>query len=117
MRQQREEALAKILQILEIRFADFAEEKTFQAGEALAIVSAHLGQEPVGFPAAARAAVADGLGTVGLIAATCGGAGGQLRGQEHQAGVREVEELVLGAPLLLAELKELRQPGLRSWGQ
>ena len=57
MRQTREQLAAKILKMLEVGFANLAEQQTFQAGHALAIVHAHLAQKPMRFPATARAAI------------------------------------------------------------
>ncbi len=91
-----EEALAEVVEVFEVGFADFAQEEAFEAGEALAIVGAHLGEEPVGFAAAAGAAVADGGGAVGVIAEAGGGAGGELAGLEEDAGADEVLDLVDG---------------------
>ena len=110
-----EEALAEVFEVFEVGFADFAEEEAFEAGDALAIVGAHLGEEPVGFAAAASAAVADGGGAVGLIAEAGGGAGGELPGLEDDAGADEVQELVAGTAVLQAELEELFQLVLGGW--
>ena len=112
-----EEALAKALEVFEIGFDDFTEEKTVEARAALAIVGAHLGGEPVSLAAAASAAVADGIGTAGLIAEPGGGTGGQLAGLEDNAGAGEVEELVPGATLLQTELEELFEFVLRGLSQ
>jgi len=89
-----EQAKAEVLEVFEIGFADFAEEEALEARVALAIVSAHLGEEPEGFAAAAGAAVADGGGAVVLVAEAGGGAGGELFGLEDEAGIEEVADLV-----------------------
>ena len=73
----------------------------------MAVVGAHLGEEPVGFAAAASAAVADGGGAVGAIAEAGGGAGRELPGLEDDAAADEVQELVAGTTVLQAELEEL----------
>jgi len=89
-----EEALAEALEVFEVGFADFAEEEAVEAREALAIVGAHLGEEPVGFTAAAGTTIADRLGAIGEIAETRGGTGGELAGLEDDAGVEEVLDLI-----------------------
>ena len=81
----------------------------FEARDALAVVGTDLGERPVSFAAAASAAVADGIGTVGLIAEASGRAGSQLPGLEDDTGVSEVEELVPEATLLLAKLEKLHE--------
>ena len=116
-----EEALAEVFHILEIGFTDFTEEEAFEAGDALAIVGADLGKQPVGFAAAASAAEADGLGASGQVAEASGGTGGELAGLEEDAGLNEVEQLVPGTTVLQAELEEVFQLLLlgrsEGWGQ
>ena len=90
MREPAEEAAAEVLEVFEVGFADLAQQEAFQAGEALAVVHAHLGEEPEGFAAAAGAAVADGGGAVRAVAEAGGGAGGELLGLEEHAGADEV---------------------------
>src|SRR5262249_49758425 len=89
----KEEALTEVVEVLAVGLADFAEEEAFEAGVALGIVSAHLGEEPVGFTAAAGATIADSGGAVGLVAETGGGAGGELAGLENDSGADEVFHL------------------------
>ena len=94
MGQAEEEAAAEVLEVLEVGFADFAEEEAFEAGPALAIIGAQLGEEPMGFAAAARAAETDGGGADGLIAEAGGGAGRELAGLENDAGPSKVFRLI-----------------------
>ena len=82
-------AATQILEVFEVGFADCAQQQAFEAGQALAIVDAHLGQQPVRFAAAASAAIADGGGAVGLVAKAGGGAGGELPGLQRDAGTDE----------------------------
>ena len=100
---------AEAFKVFEVGLADLAEEEAFEAGDALAIVGAELGEEPVGFAAAAGAAIADGLGAVGLVAKPGGSAGGELAILQDDTGVGEVEELVAGTAVLEAELEEVLQ--------
>jgi hypothetical protein len=115
--QEVEEASAKVLEVLEVGFADLAEEETLEARDALAVVDADLGEEPVGFAPAPGAAVADGSGAVGFVAEASGRAGGELAGLEDDARLGEVEELVGGTALFQAEVEELFQFGLGDRGQ
>ena len=80
-----------------IGFADFAQEEAFESGHTLAIIGAHLGEEPVRFTAAASAAITDGGGSIGQVAQAGSGAGGELPGLEDEAGVEEVLDLVTRA--------------------
>ena len=107
-----EEALAEVFKVFEVGFADFTEQEAFEAGNALAIIGADLGEEPVGFAAAARAAVADGFGAIRLIAEARGGAGSKLAGLEDNASLGDIEELVFGTALLEAKLQGLLELGL-----
>ena len=59
------------------------------------------------FATAASAAVADGFGAIGKIAEPGGSAGGELPGLEDDAGIGEVQELILGTTLLQSKLKNL----------
>ena len=102
-----QDATAEIIEILGIGFADLAQEEALEPGDALTIVRAQLGEEPVGFAAAARAAVTDGFGSVRLIAQTGGGAGGELARLEEDAGADEILHLVGGAAGLPAVPGEL----------
>ena len=54
-----EDPAAQIVQIFDVGLPDFAQEQAFYSGHALAVVSTHLGEQPVGFPAAARPAIAN----------------------------------------------------------
>ena len=95
VRQPREQAPAEVFEMLEVRFADFAEQQAFEARHALAVIHAHLGEKPIGFAAAAGAAEADGGGAVGAVTEAGGGAGGKLLGLEEHAGTDEVVHLIL----------------------
>ena len=108
-----EEAPAEVLEVFEVGFADFAEEEAFEAGDALAVIGAHLGEEPVGFAAAAGAAVADGRGAVGQVAEAGGGAGGELPGLEDDAGADEVLHLILGTAGRAGRRRRSDRGGLR----
>jgi hypothetical protein len=94
--QTEEEAPAEVLEAFEVGFADFAEQEAFEPGHALAIIHAHLGEEPEGFAAAARAAKADGRGTVGQVAEAGRSAGVHLPGLKNDAGADEVLHLIRG---------------------
>jgi hypothetical protein len=89
-----EEAPAEVIEPFEVGLADFAEEETFQPRHALAIINAHLGNEPVGFAAATGTAIADRGGAAGLVAEAGGGAGGELPGLEQDAGPEMIFHLV-----------------------
>ena len=93
-----EDALAEIFKILCVGLADLAEEETVETGDPLTIVGPHLGEEPVGFAAAARTAVADSSGAIRLIAQSGGGTGGELARLEEDAGADQVIHLVRQAP-------------------
>ena len=67
----------------------------------------------MGFAAAAGAAITDGAGATGEVANASGGAGGELAVLEDNASAGKVEELILGATVLLAELNEFFQLSLR----
>lgn len=68
-----EEFAPEIFKMLHVCFAHLAEEEAFQFGNALAIIRAHLRQEPVGLAAATSAAEPDGGGAARPIAAAGGG--------------------------------------------
>lgn len=89
-----EESTAQVFEIFEVRFADLAEEKTFKAGPALAIIGSHLSEEPMRFATATGAAIADGGWTVWLVAQARGGTGCELAGLKDNACFRQVEDLV-----------------------
>lgn len=108
-----EEALAQGFEIFEVGFADLAEEEAVETGAALAIIGPHLSKEPVGFAAAASAAVADGPRPIRLVAEPGGGTGGELTRLQDKADVGEVEELIARAAVLQAELEKGFQFGLR----
>ena len=107
VRQGGEEPLAEGREVFEIRFADLPEEEAFEAGNALAVIGAELGKEPVRFAAAPGPAVADGGGAGGVIAEPGGGAGGQLARLEADAGADEFLDLVGHAPGLKGVLSVL----------
>ena len=97
MRQAAQQAAAEVLEIFAVGLAHFAEEEAFEAREALAIIDGHLGEEPKGFAAAARAAETDGGGTAGMVAEASGGAGSELLRLEEHPGVDEVFHLIARA--------------------
>lgn len=97
VRQTAEETEAEILEVFEVGLGDFAEEEALEAGAALAIVGAHLGEEPKTFTATAGATIADGGGAVGGIAGASGRAGGELTVLKDEARADEVFELIFGA--------------------
>lgn len=92
-----QDAQAEVGEVFAIGFADFAQQEAFESGDTLAIVSADLSDEPMGFAAASSAAVADGRGAIGRIAAAGGGTGGELPGLEDEAGPQEILDLVARA--------------------
>ena len=94
MREPREKTPSEVLEVFDIRFADLPEEQTFEAGEALAIIRPHLGNEPVRLATAAGAAKADGGGAIGSVAEPGGGAGGELAGLQDDAGADKILHLV-----------------------
>jgi hypothetical protein len=77
----------------------------------------NLREQPMSLAAAARTAIADGRGTIRLIAQPGRRAGGELSGLEDDAGMGEAEELFLGTTLLQARLEELFQLVRRGWSQ
>ena len=96
MREMTEDFPAKVLEIFDVGFAGFAQEKNFEIGEALAIIDADLSEHPMRFAAAASAAIADVLWAVIVVAETCGSAGAELGGLENDAGAGKVAGLVDG---------------------
>ena len=92
-----EEPAAEVVEVFAVGFADFAQEQALEAGEALAVIDAHLGEEPEGFAAAAGAAVADGGGAVGEVAEAGGGAGQRAGGAGERCGPWRSFGLVPGA--------------------
>ena len=74
-----------------------AEEEALEAGETLAIVGAHLSEEPMGLAAAAGTPKADRGGTVREVTEAGSGAGSELFGLKDDAGMDEVEHLLKGA--------------------
>jgi len=109
MREALEETLTKAVKIFEVGLTDLAEEQTLQSGDALTVVGTKLGEQPVGFTPAARAAITNGLGSGEVIAQPGGGAGGELAVLENQADVGKVQELVAGTAALNAQMKEALQ--------
>lgn len=97
MREIFQDAQAEVAEIFTIGFADFAQQEAFESGDTLAIVSAHLGDEPVRFATAAGAAVTDSGGAVREVTQAGGRAGGQLPGVEDEAGLKEIFDLVARA--------------------
>ena len=95
MRQPTEQPATQVIEVFQIRFADLAEQKTFQPRHPLAIVRAHLREQPVRFAAAARPAVADRRRPVGLVAEPRRRAGHKLPQLENDARAREVPHLFL----------------------
>ena len=93
-----ENAAAEVIEAFAVGLADFAQKETFETGTALTIVGAHLGEEPVGFSAAASAAIADGSGAIGQVAKPGSGAGGELTRLENDPGADKVFHLVGRAP-------------------
>jgi len=113
-----EEALAEVLEVFEVGLADFAEEEAFEAGETLAIIEGHLGEEPKGFAAAAGAPEADGGGALGTVAKTGRSAGGKLLGLEDDPSFAEMADLVGRATVERPELEvggQWANQGSRGW--
>ncbi len=86
-----EQALAIIFQVLGIGFADFAQKQAAKSRHPLTIVGSHLGEQPVGFTAAACAAIADGARPIRLITQPGGGASEQLADLHNLTGIGQVE--------------------------
>ena len=95
MRESAEDAGAQCFEVFDVGFADFAQEQAFESRPALAIVDAHLGNEPVTFAAGPRPAVADGVWAVFAVARPSGRARGELTGLQDDTRFDEVPELVL----------------------
>jgi len=89
-----EEALAEVLEVFEVGLADLAEEQALETRETLAVVQAHLGEEPEGFAAAASAAEADGRGAIREVASAGGGTGFQLARLQYDADAVEILHLI-----------------------
>src|SRR5678816_3699254 len=68
MRKVAKEADAKGLEVFEVGLAHFAEQQTLETGPALAIVGAHLREQPVTLAPATRTAIANGDGSIGRVA-------------------------------------------------
>ncbi len=98
-----EEASAEVFEVFHVGFANLAEEEAFQAGDTLAIVGTHLGEEPVGFAAATGAAVTDGGGAVGEVTETGRGGGEELALLQDDIGAEEVVHLITGTAGGVAE--------------
>ncbi len=81
-----EQPAAQILEMLQVRLADLAEQQTFQARHALAIIRPHLRQQPVRFAAAASAAVANCHRPVRCIAQPRRSRRGQLPFLQNHVG-------------------------------
>src|SRR5688572_24188636 len=109
MRKVTEETGAKSLEVFEVRLAHFSEQQALEARPALAIIGAHLREQPVAFAAAACAAITNGDLPVGEVAPARGRAGFKLARLKRDPRAKEVDGLVLGAARF-----ECR-PGERFW--
>ena len=58
----------QILEVFQVRLADLAQQQAFQPRHALAIVHAHLAEQPMRLPTAPGATIADRCGPVGVVA-------------------------------------------------
>ena len=96
-------ATADVIEVFEIGFADFSNEEAFEARIALAIIGADLRKEPMGFTAAASAAVTDEGGTFGIVTEAGGSAGLELTGVEADPSAGEVDELIVRTAKALAK--------------
>ena len=94
MRDGAKSVATKIFEIFAIRFANFSQQEALEAWEALAIVKAHLGDEPIRLAAAAGATEADGGRSAGMVTEARGGAGVELFGMQQSSGIDEVIHLV-----------------------
>src|SRR5688500_2741609 len=103
VRQFPEDAAAQIAEAFEVGLADFAEQEAFEAGVTLAIVTAHLGDEPMTFAAATRAAIAEHGRTFLVIALARDGAGEELAFLKDDSDAGEVEHLIVGTAGATAE--------------
>src|SRR4051794_22824021 len=73
-----EDNASEILEMFEVGFGGFAQEKAFEVGDALAIVEAHLAEHPECLAAATTAAETDLGRAIGMIAGAGSAGGGQL---------------------------------------
>lgn len=111
MRQMSEELAPEDFEVLQVGFAHLAQEQTFETRDALAIINAELGEQPVRLTATAGATEADRRGPVRLIAEASGGAGGKLAILKDQPGAGKILQLVLGATVLQTALKGILDSG------
>ena len=93
MRQVNEQATAQVVERFHDRLADLAEQKTFQARHTLAIVHAHLREQPMRFAAAASTAVTDGRRPVRAVTKPRRRARRELARLQHDARADEVVHL------------------------
>jgi len=94
VRQSAKDAPPKVFEVFEVGFAHFSKQEAFEAGNALAIVGAHLGEQPMGFAAATSAAVADGCWAARIIAKPGGSAGCELAVLQDDACGEEILDLI-----------------------
>ena len=86
MVQPTEQSAAEIFKVFQVRLADLAEQQTFQARHALAVVRAHLREQPVTFATAASTAVANRHRPVRCIAPSRRRRRGQLPFLQNHVG-------------------------------
>ncbi len=88
-----EQPAAQILEMFQVRLADLAQQQTFQTRHALAIIRAHLREQPMRFAAAASAAVANRHRPVRCIAQPRRRRRGQLPRLQNHVGAGEAVHL------------------------
>ena len=94
VRQGMEETVTQIMEVFEVGFEGFAKQQTFEAGHPLRIVSAHLGEEPMGFATAASATETDRRGAFGPIAEASRCAGSELLWLKNNSCADEILQLI-----------------------
>ena len=92
-----EDCVAEVLEVLGVGFADFAQQQAFEARHPLAVIDAHLREEPMRLPTATRATVADGRRPVRRITQPRRGRRRELAGLQDAVGAFEVGHLRFGA--------------------
>lgn len=89
-----EDARHEVLEAFLDGAADFAQQQALEAGLALAVVHGDLGEHPVGFAAAASAAVGDLAGAVVVVGGAGGGRGDELARLEDDEGFEHARDEV-----------------------
>ncbi len=93
-----EELEAEVFELLAARLADLAEQQALEAGAALAVVGADLGEQGVGLARAARPAVGDSGRPARLVGSAAGGVKAELFGLGHVVDPRKFSTWSGGQP-------------------